>query len=69
MARNQMGSCSAAKKNEMLPHAAMWTDLQTLILSKVRQKENDKHLDTTFVQNLKYETKEPFDEAEIEQET
>lgn len=64
-----MGSCSAAKKNEMLPRAATWTDLQTLILSKVRQKENDKHLDTTFVQNLKYETKEPFDEAEIEQET
>lgn len=53
----------------MLPHAATWTDLQTLILSKVRQKENDKHLDTTFVQNLKYETKERFDEAEIEQET
>ena len=43
VAHNQMGCCSAAKKNEMLPLAATWMDLQILIRSKVRQKGNDKH--------------------------
>ena len=38
-----MEYCSAIKKNEIMPFAATWMDLETLILSKVNQKEKDKY--------------------------
>ena len=34
---------SAIKKNEIMPFAATWMELETLILSEVSQKENDKY--------------------------
>ena len=34
---------SAIKKNKLMPFAATWMDLETLILSEVNQKEKDKH--------------------------
>ena len=34
---------SAIKKNEIMPFAATWMELETLILSEVRQKEKDKY--------------------------
>ena len=34
---------SAIKKNEIMPFAATWMDLETVILSKVSQKEKDKY--------------------------
>ena len=34
---------SAIKKNKMRPFAATWMELETLILSEVSQKENDKY--------------------------
>ena len=34
---------SAIKKNEMMPFAATWVDLEIIILSEVSQKEKDKH--------------------------
>ena len=34
---------SAIKKNEIMPFAAMWLDLEILLLSEVSQKEKDKH--------------------------
>ena len=34
---------SARKKNKIMPFAATWMELGTLILSEVRQKEKDKH--------------------------
>ena len=34
---------SARKKNEIMPFAATWMELETLILSEVSQKEKDKY--------------------------
>ena len=34
---------SAVKKNEILPFAATWIDLQIIILSEVSQKEKDNY--------------------------
>ena len=34
---------SAIKKNEIMPFAATWMDLEIIILSKISQKEKDKH--------------------------
>ena len=34
---------SAIKKNDILPPAATWMELETLILNEVSQKEKDKN--------------------------
>ena len=34
---------SAIKKNDMMPFAATWMELETLILSEMNQKDKDKH--------------------------
>ena len=34
---------SAIKKNKIMPFAAMWVKLGTLIMNEVRQKEKDKY--------------------------
>ena len=34
---------SAVKKNEIVPFAATWMDIQIIILSEVSQKEQDKY--------------------------
>ena len=34
---------SAIKKNKIMPFAATWMELETLILSQVNQKEKDKY--------------------------
>ena len=34
---------SATKKNEIMPFAATWMEIETLILSKISQKEKDKY--------------------------
>ena len=34
---------SAIKMNEIMPLAATWTDLKTIILSEVNQTEKDKY--------------------------
>ena len=34
---------SAIKKNEIMPFAATWVELETLIPSEVSQKEKDKY--------------------------
>ena len=35
---------SAIKKNEMMPYATTWMDLEIIILSEVSQKEKDKYM-------------------------
>ena len=39
-----MESYSAIKKNDIMPLAAMWMDLEIIILSEVSQKEKDKYM-------------------------
>ena len=34
---------SAIRKNDIMPFAATWMELETLILSEVSQKEKDKY--------------------------
>ena len=34
---------SATKKNEIMPFATTWMELETVILSEVSQKEKDKY--------------------------
>ena len=34
---------SAIKKNETMPFAAIWMDLEIIILSEINQKEKDKY--------------------------
>ena len=38
-----MEYCSAIRKNEIMPFAATWMQLEIIILSEVSQKEKDKY--------------------------
>ena len=40
---------SAIKKNEMLPFAATWMDLENIIFSEVSHTENDKYYMTSLI--------------------
>ena len=40
---------SAIKKNEIMPFAATWMDLEMIILSEVSQKEKDIPYDITYM--------------------
>ena len=56
---------SAIKKNKIMPFAATWMELETLILSEVSQKKEDKyHTNITYIWNLIYGTNEPFHRKE-----
>ena len=41
--RYTMEYYSAIKKNKIMPFAATWMELETLILNEVSQKEKDKY--------------------------
>ena len=61
---------SAIKKNEIMPFAATWMQLEIIILSEVSQKEKRQILyDITSMWNLKYDTNEPICETETESGT
>ena len=50
---NTMEYYSAIKKNEIMPSAAPWMDLEIIILSEVSQTEKDKYHDIAYMWNLK----------------
>ena len=60
---------SATKKNEMMPFAATWMDLEMIILSEVNQRERQILYDITYMWNLKYDTNELIYKAEADPET
>ena len=39
-------------KNEVLPFAATWMDLEIIILSEVNQKEKDKYYMTSLIRGI-----------------
>ena len=48
-----MKDYSAIKKNEIMPFAATWMDLEMIILSEVSQTEKDKYHMISHMWNLK----------------
>ena len=46
---NTMEYYSAVKKNEIMPFAVTWMDLEIIILSDKRQKEKDKYHMTSLM--------------------
>ena len=59
----------AIEKNEIMPFAATWMDLEIIILSKVSQRERQIPYDITYVWNLKYDTNELIYETETDSQT
>jgi len=60
-----MEYCSAIKRNEIMPFAATWMNLEIIILSK-SNRERQIPYDTTYMWNLKYDTTEPTYETETD---
>ena len=48
---------SAIKRNEIMPFATTWMNLEIIILSEVSQKRKIQY-DITYVWNLKFDTNE-----------
>ena len=58
---------SAIKKNEIMPFAVTWMDLELVILSEVSQTEKDKyHMISLICGIQKNGTNEPIYKTEIE---
>ena len=57
------------EKNEIMPFAATWMQLQIIILSEVSQKEKDIPHDNTYMWNLKYDTNELIYKTETDSQT
>ena len=61
---------SAIKRNEMMPFAATWMDLEIIILSEVKSDRGRQiPYDITYMWNLKCDTNEPTYKAETDSQT
>ena len=49
---------SAIKKNEILPFATTWIELEGIMLSKISQSEKEKSYDITHMRTLRDKTDE-----------
>ena len=59
-----MEDYSLIKKNKLMPFAATWMKLETVILSAVSQKEKDKYRMKSHIWNLTYGTNINFHRKE-----
>jgi len=50
--RYTMEYYSAIKKNKIMPSAATWIELETLILSELSQKEKDKYYMISLISGI-----------------
>ena len=55
------GILPSRKRNEIMPFAATWMDLEMIILSEVSHKKRDKYI--TYMWHQKYNTGEPMYET------
>ena len=60
---------SAIKKNEIMPFAATWMDLEIIILGSKSERKRQIPCDITYMWNLKCDTNEPIYETETESRT
>ena len=60
---------SAIKKNEIMPFAATWMDLEIIILSALSQTERQISYDIPYTWNLKYDTNELIYKTETDSQT
>ena len=58
---------SAIKKNEIMPFAVTWMDIEIIILSEVRKRQIP--YNTSYMWNLKYDTNEHIYETETDSQT
>ena len=66
------GKILSHKKNEIMPFAATWMQLEIIILSEVRNRKTNDMIspyDITYLWNLKYGTKEPIYKSETVSQT
>ena len=54
------------KKNEIMPFATTWMQLEIIILNEMSERERQIPYDITYRWNLKYDTNEPIYETETE---
>ena len=60
---------SAIKRNEIMPFATTWMDLEIVIPSEISQIERQISYDITYMWNLKNVTNEFIYKSEIESQT
>ena len=64
-----MEYCSAIKKNEIMPSAATWMELEIIILTEVSQRERQISYDITYIYNLKKNKNEHIYKTERDSQT
>ena len=60
---------SAIKKNEIMPFAATWMDLEIIILSEISQRKAHTTLYHLYVESKKNDTNELIYKTEIDSQT
>ena len=57
---------SAIERNEIMPFAATWVDLERMTVSEISQMEKDKYHEITYIWNKKGDTNEHICKTEMD---